>query len=550
MFRSGTSLGIPGMLLGMLFFLAGCGGESEPGAAGGSQDPTEAGALEVPVPGGTAIVAISSEPDVLNSLIKTATITGIVLAEIQDGLVEMAENLKMEPRIARSWELAPDSLSITYHLKPWLWEDGQPLTAHDVASSFALFKDERVASPRRGFFRPVLRAVALDSATIRYEFERPQALPLMRTTHSILPAHLTDQLDPARVRSWPLNTQPLASGPFRLESWVRNRQITLVANERYSGAPVRLERVILRVIPEESARVIALETNEVDFLTSLPRTAARRLEATGKVRVETVQGRRFYYLLWNFQDPRFSDPRVRKALSLALDRERMIETLLLGYGQPAGSPIPPVLWNHHDELAPDRRDLDRARKLLADAGWRDENGDGILDRDGAPFRFEILLRHGDPVREDGVMIIRENLREVGVAVDPRVLEHAGCLAKIRAADFQAYFGQFNANLYGDPSGMVRSTAQDEFNFGGYANPQVDSLLDQALVLSDREEALPYWLRLQEILHEDQPAAMLFYPQTLVGVSTRLQAVRPHLLSPLNNLAEWWIRPQDRRYLSQ
>ena len=549
MIRSGTTWGLPGLLLGMFLLLACCGRDSAHEASKGTQEVQGVGPGTEPVAGGTAVIALYAEPDGLNSLLKTSIVAGIVLAEIGDTLTEMGEDLTMGPSIASSWQLAPDSLSIAYQLRPWVWEDGQSLTAYDVAASFSLFKDERVASPLRGFFSQVLRAVPLDSATIRYEFERPIGSPLVRTTHAILPAHLITRLDPGQVRTWPLNSKPLSSGPFRLERWDRKRQLTLVANDNYPGVHARLERVILRVIPEESARVIALETGEVDFLCPLPRTAARRLKSSGKVRVEMVHGRIFYYLVWNFQRTLFSDLRVRKALSLALDRERMIETLLLGYGMPANSPIPPVMWNHHEGLAPDRRDLGLARRLLAEAGWRDEDGDGILEKDGRPFRFEILLRHGDPVREDGVMIMRENLLEVGVVIEPRTMEHAGCLAKLRGSDFEAYFGQFNANLFGDPSGLIRSTAHDEFNFGGYANQQVDALLDQALAQTDREEALPYWLRLQEVLHEDPPAAILFYPETLVGISDRLQDVRPHLLSPLNNLAEWWIKPADRRYLS-
>jgi len=535
------ALCLAGFLAAVL--VAGCGsGEKED--AGRADGPAK-----VAVAGGTAVVALSADPDVLNPLIYTSTIAGNIYAEIHDGLTEMGEDLSYHPRIAGSWEVAQDRLSITYHLRPWSWSDGTPLTAIDVASSFDLFTNPEVASPRRGSYRDVLRAVILDSATVRYDLVRPQPNILQRTWHHILPAHLTRNLDPAEVRSWDLNQHPLSSGEFQLETWARNRSLSLVPNPLYPGRPAFLDRVVFRIIPEQSARLVALETGEVDLVDQIPPDAAERLKASGNIRIAATGGRQFYYLQWNFRNPLFRSPQVRRALSLALDRGRMVETLLLGYGTPASGPIPPSVWNHHHDLEPDAYDPGQARRLLAEAGWVDSDQDGILDREGVPFRFEILTRQGDPVRENGAVILRENLRDVGVDVSILAMELAAGLDRLRAGRFDSYFGRLNANLFGDPSGYIQSTAVEEFNNGHYANAEVDSLLTLALGLPDPEQALPYWLEIQEILAVDPPAAYLFYPENLVGIGPRLQGVRPHLLSPFNNLAEWWIAPVDRKYRS-
>ena len=186
---------------------------------------------------------------------------------------------------------------------------------------------------------------------------------------------------------------------------------------------------------------------------------------------------------------------------------------------------------------------------MASAGWSDEDGDGILERDGHRLRFSVITKQGDPVRENGLVILRENLRAIGAELIPLVLEHATGLARLREGNFDAYFGRFNANLYGDPSGLVSSQPTGPYNFGHYANARVDSLIELGKSLAERSEALPVWLELQEELTRDPPAAYLFYPRRLVGVSLRLQDVRPHLVSPVNNLSEWWIAPQDRKYRS-
>ena len=537
---------LPGLILPGLLALVGAGCGQEVDRADLPLARTQEAA---PERGGTAVIAWGADPDALNSLIRRSASAGFVLDALQDGLADMGEDLEWHPRIASDWTIDSDRSAITYHLRPWVWADGTPLTARDVVSSFDLFRNPAVGSPRSGQFKDVAAVTALDPATVRYTFVRPQADPVGRSFHAILPAHLTDALDPAGVMNWELNTRPLASGPFVLESWERGRSLSLVPNDLYPPGRPFLDRVVFRIIPDQSGMVVALETGEVDLVDGLTPSDARRLADSDRLRVVSVGGRQYYYLMWNISRPAFADPATRRALSLALDRRRMIDTLLLGYGAPAVGPLAPVMWNFHGDLAADPCDPAEARRLLAAAGWTDPDGDGVLDRDGVRLSFEILTRLGDPVRENGSVILRENLKAVGAEAVVRVLELATGLDLLNEGRFDAYFGSFNANLYGDPSGVVHSRSTGEFNKGHYANAEVDSLLDAALAAPDRASALPLWRRVQELLQADQPSAYLFYPEKLVGYDVRLRGVRPHLLSPINNLDQWWIANSDRKYRS-
>lgn len=531
-------------LLSLFLFLASCGGEK---SAESSRQPAPGGGE--PVAGGTAVIALGSDPDVLNSLIRRSAAAGQVLDLLQDALPDMGEDLMWHPRIAEDWKIDPDRRAITYRIRPWVWSDGLPLTAHDVVGSFQLFVDPAVASPRRGQYRDVTGAVALDSLTVRYTFARPLPDPVARTFHAVLPGHLVGDLEPAEVMNWDINRHPLSSGPFCLESWEQGRSLQLVPNELYPPGRPYLDRVVFRIIPDPQARVVALETGEVDFVDGITPADARRLEGEPSLRIEPVGGRQYYYLMWNTRLPIFADPLTRHALSLAIDRQRMIATLLLGFGAPAVGPVAPVMWNFNRDLVGDPYDPDTARNWLAEAGWADSDGDGVLERDGHRLRFEMITKLGDPVRENGAVILRENLRDIGAEVTVRVLELATGLELVNDGRFAAYFGSFNANLYGDPTSVVHSRSTDEFNDGHYANARVDSLLDLAAVTYDRAEALTYWHQVQAILLEDQPSAYLFYPEKLVAFSTRLQGVRPHVLSPYNNLGRWWIATSDRKYRS-
>lgn len=497
--------------------------------------------------GGMAIVALSGDPDVLNPLIRRSSSAGVVLAEILDTLTELDEDLAHQPRIASDWTLSDDQKSIVYSLQPWSWEDGVPLTAHDVVASFQCFKDPLIGARNRGFYKDVVEAEALDERTVVYRFQHPLTDPVSRTSHAILPAHLLQNLDHEDVDRWAINQNPLASGPFKLESWEHSHALVLQRNSRYSGTAAHLDRVMLRIIKEPAARVMALEAGEVDFVSNVSPHDARRLAQDPRFSLQKTEGRRFYYLLWNCRDEILEDVSTRKALSLAIDRRRMIETLQHGYAQPAVSPIARVMWNHADELVADPYDPEEARRLLARAGWSPKENSDYLERNGRTLSLEIITKSGDPVRRDGAVIIAENLKKIGVDIKFRSLELAAGMDLVSHGDFQAYFGAMNPNLYGDPSSLVHSSAVDEFNYGFYSNSRVDSLLQVALETTDRQAAFPIWVELQTILQEDQPAAYLFCPQRLDAVSERVRDVRPHVLSPFNNLAEWWIAPEDRKY---
>ena len=248
----------------VLVVMAGCRAEGPD-----TEEATVSAPMGQPVPGGTAVVAIPADPGVLNPLLYNSALAGMIYSELHDGLAEMAEDLKWEPRIATGWDAAADGLSLTYHLRPWRWADGFPLTARDVVRSFQLFKDDRIASPSRGFFREVVSATALDSVTVRYRFAHPVSDPVQRTWHHILPYHVVKDYDPADVDRWPLNEHPLSNGPFILVSRSHNSELALAPNPRYPGPAALLARVVLRIIPEASARVLALETGEVVPISAL-----------------------------------------------------------------------------------------------------------------------------------------------------------------------------------------------------------------------------------------------------------------------------------------
>jgi peptide/nickel transport system substrate-binding protein len=500
--------------------------------------------------GGTAVIAFAEDPDVLNPLIYQSASSGQILVLLHEGLVEMGEDLYYHPHIAREWRFSPDSLTITVPLRPWRWSDGRPVTAHDAAEAFSLYMDPLVASPRSGSRLANIASVTpLDSQTIEYVFHTRRADQVPALGHFLFPAHRTRGLDRARVAEWPLNDTPISTGPYVLERWDRGRDLVLRRNDAYPDSTSRLDRLVFRIIPDKTAAVVELETGGVDFVEDIPVNHARRLADNEAVVLETLDSRLVGQIYWNLELPLFADRRVRKAMSHAIDRSVFIDGLLGGYGSPAVGPLPPALWAFDVTLMPDAYDPDLARALLAEAGWTDTDGDGILDRDGKPFAFELTTRKGDPVRENGAQVIRENLRRVGIDVRTRIMEFTSLISRVRVGNFEAYLGVFSARLSVDPSALYASDAFDRFNYGHYASAVADSLLETALALTDRASAKPVWDAFQRHVAADSPLCYLYYPKLIIGHNRRLRNVKPHILSPYQNVTEWWIPAADRKYVS-
>ncbi|MFN2432979.1 MAG: peptide-binding protein [Gemmatimonadota bacterium] len=528
--------------------LAACGGGSDaPQGAGG-----EAGE---PQRGGTAVFGAMEDSDSFSEFVKTAQLSN----QIADFMLFMTllrydEELRPQPYLARSFELAEDGSSVTFHLRPGLrWHDGAPVTGEDVLFTYRTALLDEVAYPQRAYFRMVAGAELLDSLTVRFDFVQPHAEPLDPFTEwSVMPAHLLGAIPPRELARAPFNRSPVGNGPFRFESWKPNQSIVFTANEDFPeelGGRPHLDRVVFRIIPEQTTLLTELRSGTIDLMRAVPPQEAAAVEAAPGLRIESYPDRSFAYIAWNARDPLFADPLVRQALSLAIDREKLVEALLYGYGTTAISYVLPEVapWAVDPELDPLPYAPDSARALLADAGWSDTDGDGTLDKGGRPFRFTIKTNKGNDLREDSAVIVQSDLRKIGVAAEPQLVEWTVFLKQLNSKAFEAYLASWVYDGFRlDPSDVFHSRAiDDKYNRSSYANAEVDSLLDAALASVDRGVARPLWHRFQRIVRDEAPYTFLFYDQERMGINERLKGTRMDARGYLVNVARWWI-PADQR----
>lgn len=519
-------------------------------ACGGPVPDTDPEAQSAPRRGGTAVVGMGADFDVLNELASTSAITDQVIGHVLfQNLLVYDEDLDYAPALADSFWVADDGLSASFRIREGVrWHDGVPVTADDVIWSFETSMLDETAYPERQSLQYVGRAERVDERTVRFRFSQVHAEPLADFAYwTPMPKHLLENVPPAEMRNAVFNRAPVGNGPFRFVSWRPNEQIVFEANEDFWAGRPHLDRIVFRVIPEPSTAITELLNSGIDLYRNVPPSDMVRLEASRRARPLTYSTLGFTLLMFNLQNPLFADVRVRRALTMATDRQALIDGILQGYGEMTAGPAAPRQWERNAELEPWPYDPTEARRLLAEAGWRDTDGDGTLDRDGRPFHFEIITNADNVVRKDILVALQSQLRQVGVDARARAVEFNTMVDKWMSGDFQTVVAGWDLYLRFDPSQLFETGGA--YNGGGYSNPRVDELLRRAGTTLDREEAKPMWDEFQRILHEDQPYIFLFSDHERWGASWRLRgaapAGAPNAYAPLASVAKWWIAPSGR-----
>jgi peptide/nickel transport system substrate-binding protein len=519
-------------------FLGACG-EASPG--------DRPGAAGTPVQGGTAIVSRVSDFDAFNQFVSTDYDTGQVMRfMLFTPLVRLDDEMNYQPYLAESASISDDGLTLTFVLRDGMaWHDGTPVTADDVVWSVKTYMDPGLAYANAQYFQFIDRVEKFDERTVVFHFNAAHSDALADFLEwEPMPKHLLEGVGVANMRSAAFNRNPVGSGPFRFVSWTPNQQVVFEANPDFALGRPRLDRVVIRIIPEQTTELTELLTGRLDLMRAVQPSEAGRVESSDVARLITYSSRSYTYLAWNTTNPLFGDPRVRRALTLAIDREQIVNALLYGYGTVAVTDVLPFQWQFSKDLEPWPHDPEQARRLLAEAGWVDSDGDGILDKDGRPFRFTLETNQGNDLRTDMLVIVQSDLRRVGIDAQPRLSEWNSLIARLKRKEFQTVVSGWSVDFKFDPSETLGCEG-GVYNYPSYCNPRADSLAQVALTTLDHEEARPLWHAYQEIIHEEQPYTFLYYLDERLGVSQRLQGVIGDARGHLVSVHEWWI-PESRQ----
>jgi peptide/nickel transport system substrate-binding protein len=521
--------------------VAACGGGGDAGGGGGEAEKAPPGGYKTFAggpPGGTLIVLADREPDNLNPLTFDSNPAYQLVHLMFRALARRDSTLSgYTPDLLQSWQV--NGSTVVMKVRPGLkWHDGKPVTAEDVVFTIERQKDEKVGSPRKPDVEGVTSVRAVDSLTVEATLVRTSPAALNALLEVIpAPKHILGNVDPGQMRFHAFNRNPVGNGLYRFGSWEQNRQVTVNANTEAPEGRPSLDRIVVRNVPEPSARLTGLLNGEGDLLPRVPADQRARIKSTPTVKLHNAPRVRPGWIAWNVSRPPVDDIRVRQAFLMAVNRPALVQGLLGTDAEPALSPIPPALREHSRDVRPIPYDVAGAGRLLDAAGWRDTNGDGIRDKGGRPLNLEVEFSSSDPLRPDMLVAMQSQVKQAGINLVLKPMESTTWVSRLRARQFQGSFwgwgwgpGVMAPNA--EAIWHSRSIPPAGANFAGYNNPRVDALIDSLLVESDTTRARGMWRTLEQTAIDDAVYAPIFLDPEFYGVSARYQNVK--FRGP-----EWW-----------
>jgi peptide/nickel transport system substrate-binding protein len=503
-------------------------------AACGSETPEQKTSLlnqhYPPQTGGTLMGAMPSDPSGLIFMVAGESASSSITANLFNSLLTYNQNLDLSGELAESWQVSPDQKTLTFHLKPGLvWADGKPLTSEDVFFTWQAIIDEKTRSPYASDFQLVTKAETPDKLTfvVHYGEAFSPALDSWAGLQ-ILPKHKLAGQD---LHTTSFAQKPLGSHYYQLKEWRHGEYIKLEKNQKSVLGPANIDHLVERIIPDPGAQFLELMADNIDSLSMDPITYARIIPSRPELKARLNQykslGNTYTYLGFNLKRQPFNDVRIRKAINLAIDKQEIIDGVYLGLGEPIASPYKPgTRWSNPD-LKPYPFDPQQARSLLAEAGYKDSDGDGIVEKNGRKLSFEVLTNHGNKEREKTVVIIQRRLKEIGIDIHIRTIEWASFITRfIKTGDFDAVVLGWQLGLEPDQFAIWHSSQQKpgQFNFIGYSNPKVDKLLEQGRKEFDPDKRMHIYHQFAEALYEDSPIVYLSAGYNLTAIHKRVQGI--------------------------
>jgi peptide/nickel transport system substrate-binding protein len=566
---------------------AGCGDGRERGAGGsGAAGPA-------PVAGGTLVVGIKADPDSLNPYLARQSESLLIASRVlprlwREVLPGDAEPPGLKPELVAGEPRFEDGgKTVRLELRgDAAWSDGAPVTCEDVRFTWQAQVDPALGWRAASIKRHIASIECAGARTVVARFDRayPGMLVDLNDLH-VLPRSLAAlPRDGWRQVDWA--AQLPAAGPFRIERAAAGQEVVLARNPSYRGPAglPRLDRIVFRVVPDTTARLTQLLAGDLDLVDGVPATnAALRAPASG-ITLVTRPGWGYTYLGWMDIDPAayrayragreaacraakqescpdeavavarlaaerphplFGDPRVRQAMTLAVDRQALVDTLLAGQGEVPPSPILAPLPEHDASLAASPRDPARARALLAEAGFADRDGDGTLDRNGRPFAFDLAVQAGNAQRRDAAVLVQRDLAALGIALTIRPVEDSAFFATLGTRGADAWIGRWSVPGRVDMVELLHGQAcgTGGLNFGAWSEPEADRLALAAREEPDPGRRAALWRGWEQVFVAEQPYTLLFREARLTAVRDRVRGAETLLANdPLNGVEGWWLAP--------
>jgi peptide/nickel transport system substrate-binding protein len=446
-------------------------------------------------------------------------------------LVEFSdEDYGPAPALAESWETSEDGLTWTYHLNPDArWSDGEPVTSEDVKYTF-----DRIMEEEQALYIDYLRQIetieAPDEHTVVMTTKQPSVQMLSLFVY-ILPKHIWEDVPSDETKSFP-NDPVVGSGPFQAVEWRRGQFVRLERNPHWFGKQPAVDEIIMQFYDNPDTMVQALRRGEVDYIYNPTLNLFKSLEGEDGIETISAPDPGFTELAFNLYEPSPSyiedfgaprtstghpallDPLVREAINWAVDEQELTDRILAGEGVPGSTVVPPVLAKYHLDLPEEERfgfDLDRARELLAEAGWEDTNGNGTVDKDGEELELRLFARSESPDTVKAAQFVEGWMKEAGFGVETKAVSDNTLTDDIYAADFDMFIWGWGSDP--DPDFILSVLTCDQimgWSDTFWCNDEYTQMYHDQKTQLDIDERVETIKEMQRIAYEANPYVIFFY----------------------------------------
>ncbi len=473
--------------------------------------------------GGTLVWGVANAPAAINPIITQNSVSASLLELIFDSLVRVDSHGEIVPGLAESWDVAKDGLSITFHLHQGVrFHDGVELTAEDVKFTYDQIADPVNESPWRSGTKLTDRWEIIDRYTVRVILKKPFVSILLRLIREIVPKHLLADQD---LHNTIFNKAPVGTGPFKFQSWDRNvNEIRLVANKDYFEGRPRLNAIVVKTFPDNSHLWAALLRQEVDLVQYISEDNYAVLKKDLAFKVYAIKWGMCLAISYNLNDPILSDRNVRLAIAHGMNVPEMMNSISEVGGVVSTGPFSPDSPGFNPDVKLFDFDPSKAKQILHQQGWKDSNGDGIVEKNGRELEIKLLVDERNHIFKNIARIIRQQLSEIGVKTTLILYQDENEFAKDEIIDQgpQAWLRYFS-----DPGSEGYEAARDWYSgsteFGKiwkYSNRKVDELFILSRSAHDSNVKSKYYKQIHKIIYEHQPACFLFYPAMYFAVNKK------------------------------
>lgn len=496
--------------------------------------------------GDVFVTSLNGDASYLNPLLASDTSSSEINAFIFNGLLKYDKDLNLICDLAESFKVSDNGLTIFFKIRPNIkWHDGQSFTSKDVEFTYKKLTDQNTKTPFSSDYLIIKEFKLIDDYSFSVSYDKPFAPILESWCIGIIPKHIFENED---INTSKFNRQPIGTGPYIFKQWKTDQKIVLKANPDYFEEKPLLSACLFRIIPDQSVQFLELRNESIDQI-SLTTDQWNAYDIFfknyNKYRYPAFS---FTFLGFNLLKEPFNNIKFRQAINYAINKKDIIDGIFSGMAKEANGIFPPQSWAYK-QIEAYGYDKIKAIALLKEIGFS-QNQDGILEYKNKPFEIDIITNQGNKARELSAQIIQEQLKQIGLKINIRILEWSTFINQyVGEKKFDALILGWSTAVDPDQYSLWHSqqTQKGQYNFMSYKNDEVDKLLIKARETFDKQERIKMYHKIQDIMRADPPCIFLYYPENMVAIHKRFKGVE---LAPAGigwNFNKWYVDEKNIKY---